>query len=86
MHGKPWVILGDFNASMSLDDTSQGSSNFSISMRELYECANKIEVTDVNSTGLRYTWNQKPRAELGILKKIYRVMSNIGFTQEYVGS
>ncbi|XP_071708475.1 uncharacterized protein [Rutidosis leptorrhynchoides] len=31
---KPWVILGDFNASLSLEDTTSGSSKFTIAMRE----------------------------------------------------
>ncbi|GKC12658.1 RNA-directed DNA polymerase, eukaryota, reverse transcriptase zinc-binding domain protein [Tanacetum coccineum] len=86
MHGKPWVILGDFNASLSLDDTTHGASNINISMREFNECVHNIEVIDVNSTGLRYTWNQKPHAKLGILKKIDRVMCNLGFNQEFPGS
>ncbi|GJR59950.1 sodium/hydrogen exchanger 6 [Tanacetum coccineum] len=80
------VILGDFNASLSLDDTTHGASNINISMCEFNECVHNIEVTDVNSTGLRYTWNQKPHAKLGILKKIDRVMCNLGFNQEFPGS
>ncbi|GKE65589.1 RNA-directed DNA polymerase, eukaryota, reverse transcriptase zinc-binding domain protein, partial [Tanacetum coccineum] len=43
-----------------------------------------IEVDDVNSTGLQFTWNQKPRAERGILKKIDRVMGNVEFSSEYL--
>ncbi|GJV60322.1 zinc knuckle CX2CX4HX4C containing protein [Tanacetum coccineum] len=30
----PWVIMGDFNASLSIEDSSTGSSRFTIAMRE----------------------------------------------------
>ncbi|GJY23686.1 uncharacterized protein Tco_0397344 [Tanacetum coccineum] len=59
----PWVIMGDFNASLCLEDSSTGSSRITISMREFKECVDSIEVIDVNQTGMRFTWNQKPNAE-----------------------
>ncbi|GKC44700.1 aspartic peptidase, partial [Tanacetum coccineum] len=37
-------------------------------------CVNKIEVMDINSTSLHYTWNQKPRSGGGVLKKLDRIM------------
>ncbi|GKA96322.1 hypothetical protein Tco_0818417 [Tanacetum coccineum] len=63
----PWVIMGDFNASLCLEDSSTGSSRITISMREFKECMDSIEVIDVNQTGMRFTWNQKPNAESGFL-------------------
>ncbi|GJZ36199.1 zf-CCHC domain-containing protein [Tanacetum coccineum] len=54
-----------------------------ISMRAFNDCINKIEIADVNSTGLHCTWNQKPKGETGILKKIDRLMYNINFNNEY---
>nr|GEW20103.1 hypothetical protein [Tanacetum cinerariifolium] len=63
----PWVIMDDFNASLCLEDSSTGSSRITISMREFKECVDSIEVIDVNQTGMRFTWNQKPNAESAIL-------------------
>ncbi|GKE04119.1 hypothetical protein Tco_1396137, partial [Tanacetum coccineum] len=83
---RPWVIMGDFNAALFIEDTFHGSKNINISMRDFNDCVNKIEIADVNSTGLHYTWNQKPKGETGILKKIDRVMSNIDFNNEHPGS
>ncbi|GKC12865.1 zinc finger, CCHC-type containing protein, partial [Tanacetum coccineum] len=54
-----------------------------ISMRAFNDYINKIEIADVNSTGLHCTWNQKPKGETGILKKIDRLMYNIDFNNEY---
>ncbi|GJU26415.1 putative RNA-directed DNA polymerase, eukaryota, reverse transcriptase zinc-binding domain protein [Tanacetum coccineum] len=55
-------------------------------MREFNDGVANIEVEDVNSTGLHFTWNQKPREERGILKKTDRVMSNIDFNNSFPGS
>nr|XP_043639247.1 uncharacterized protein LOC122610317 [Erigeron canadensis] len=77
---RPWVILGDFNSSLNLEDSFSGSSSISIGMREFKECVEMIEMFDINSMGLHYTWNQKPKKGVGILKKIDRIMGNIFFT------
>ncbi|GKD64761.1 RNA-directed DNA polymerase, eukaryota, reverse transcriptase zinc-binding domain protein, partial [Tanacetum coccineum] len=82
----PWVILGDFNSAHFIEDTYAGSKDINASMRDFNECISSIKVDDVNSTGLQFTWNQKPRAERGILKKIDRVMGNVEFSSEYPGS
>ncbi|PWA57620.1 RNA-directed DNA polymerase, eukaryota, Reverse transcriptase zinc-binding domain protein [Artemisia annua] len=50
------------------------------------ECVTNMEVADVNSTGLHFTWNQKPKGSNGTLKKIDRIMSNIQFCDTYPGS
>nr|GEZ50859.1 hypothetical protein [Tanacetum cinerariifolium] len=60
---KPWVLMGDFNAALNIEDTFFGSSDINFSMREFRECVETIEVRDVNSTGLHYTWNKKPKAD-----------------------
>nr|GEU44599.1 hypothetical protein [Tanacetum cinerariifolium] len=79
MGDKPWVLLGDFNATLNLEDHLCGSCEPSIAMREFKECVQKMEVMDVNSTGLHFTWNQKPKGSNGVLKKIDRIMCNIPF-------
>ncbi|GJZ00797.1 hypothetical protein Tco_0518226 [Tanacetum coccineum] len=86
IRNRPWCLLGDFNASLFIGDTSTGSSALDISMREFKECVDHIEVVDVQSTGLQYTWNQKPKGTDGILKKLDRVMANIEFLDSFVGA
>ncbi|GJY38271.1 RNA-directed DNA polymerase, eukaryota, reverse transcriptase zinc-binding domain protein [Tanacetum coccineum] len=86
VQGRPWVILGDFNSARFIEDMYAGSKDTNISMREFNACISDIEVEDLNSTCLHFTWNKKPRAERGILKKIDRVMCNIDFNTEYPGS
>ncbi|GJR59889.1 uncharacterized protein Tco_1502051 [Tanacetum coccineum] len=86
MLDKPWVLLGDFNAALNLKDHLCGGYEPNISMREFKECVQRMEVMDVNATGLHFTWNQKPKGDHGTLKKIDRIMSNVPFIDEFPGS
>ncbi|XP_071695108.1 uncharacterized protein [Rutidosis leptorrhynchoides] len=79
----PWTIMGDFNASLSLEESTASSSNVTIAMREFQECVDAIHMADVNYSGLHYTWNQRPNLETGILKKIDRVMANDMFIGDF---
>ncbi|GKA76659.1 sugar transport protein 13 [Tanacetum coccineum] len=38
------------------------------------------------STGLRYTWTQKPKGGHGILKKLDRIMANLEFNDVFMGA
>ncbi|GJY02010.1 RNA-directed DNA polymerase, eukaryota, reverse transcriptase zinc-binding domain protein [Tanacetum coccineum] len=85
MQDKPWVLLGDFNVALNLEDHSCGGYKPNIAIREFKECVQKMDVMDVNATGLHFTWNQKPKGSNGILKKIDRIMCNIPFTNDFSG-
>ncbi|GJV31218.1 hypothetical protein Tco_1391618 [Tanacetum coccineum] len=82
---RPWCLLGDYNAALTLDDMVTGSSIIDISMREFKECVDNIEVMDVQNTGLKYTWTQKPKGTDGVLKKLDRVMANLEFFDVFPG-
>ncbi|GJY94750.1 sodium/hydrogen exchanger 6 [Tanacetum coccineum] len=86
MRDKPWVLLGDFNVALNLEDHSYGGYEPNIAMQELKECVQKMEVMDVNATGLHFTWNQKPKGYNGILKKIDRIMGDLPFTNDFSGN
>lgn len=53
-------------------------------MIEFEECINAIEVDDISSSGMHFTWTQKmlnPTA--GILKKLDRIMVNSKFAEVF---
>ncbi|XP_035838027.1 uncharacterized protein LOC118485720 [Helianthus annuus] len=77
MKDKQWALMGDFNASLFLDDSSAGTSRYNIGSREFKECINTIEVFDVNSTGLHFTWTNNHQRGGTIFKKLDRIMCNI---------
>ncbi|XP_022040576.1 uncharacterized protein LOC110943128 [Helianthus annuus] len=83
MKDKPWVVMGDFNASLSHDDSSAGSSSYSIGTREFRECVQSIDMFDVNSTGLHYTWSNNQHRGGIIFKKLDRIMGNINLVAEF---
>ncbi|GJX76948.1 hypothetical protein Tco_0323759 [Tanacetum coccineum] len=45
---RSWCLLGDFNASLFLGDSTTGSSTIDITMRDFKECVKAIEVTDLD--------------------------------------
>ncbi|XP_022040602.1 uncharacterized protein LOC110943154 [Helianthus annuus] len=59
-----------------MDDYLVGPSTITVGMREFYDCVQHNQLSDVKSHGLHFTWNQKPKNGVGVLKKIDRVMSN----------
>ncbi|GJV63872.1 RNA-directed DNA polymerase, eukaryota, reverse transcriptase zinc-binding domain protein [Tanacetum coccineum] len=86
VRNRPWCVMGDFNVSLSANENSIGSSFVDRGMRDFQECVNDAELSDVNSVGLRFTWNQKPHESSGVLKKIDRIMANLGFYDLFIGS
>ncbi|GKE00994.1 RNA-directed DNA polymerase, eukaryota, reverse transcriptase zinc-binding domain protein, partial [Tanacetum coccineum] len=86
VRNRPWSIMGDFNASLFLEDSTVSGSNVNAAMREFRECVNEIEVMDVQRTGLQFTWNQKPKGINGLMKKLDRIMANVDFHDPFVCS
>ncbi|GKB37587.1 RNA-directed DNA polymerase, eukaryota, reverse transcriptase zinc-binding domain protein [Tanacetum coccineum] len=83
----PWVLMGDWNVSLHLEDHSEGGSSKTRDMIKFQECLENIEVEDLNSSGVHFTWvqsRQNPISE--ILKKIDRVLGNIEFMRKFNNS
>ncbi|XP_021994704.1 uncharacterized protein LOC110891319 [Helianthus annuus] len=80
---KSWIIMGDFNSALHLEDKSLGASSISTGMRDFQACVSEIEVMDINQSGFHYTWNQKPKRGVGLLKKLDRVMGNTSFITDF---
>ncbi|XP_022001205.1 uncharacterized protein LOC110898688 [Helianthus annuus] len=74
MQDKPWIIMGDFNESLFLDDTLAGSSTQGVGTREFKECVHDIEVFDINRSGLQFTWTNNQRSR--VMKKLDRILGN----------
>ncbi|GJS96768.1 putative RNA-directed DNA polymerase [Tanacetum coccineum] len=75
-----------FSMYKRVSDHSWMESGYCKGMRDFQECVNDIEMSDINSSGLKYTWTQKPKGDDGILKKIDRVMANLKFYELFVGA
>ncbi|PWA56936.1 RNA-directed DNA polymerase, eukaryota, Reverse transcriptase zinc-binding domain protein [Artemisia annua] len=86
VRNRPWCVLGDFNSALNLEDKIEGSSVIDIAMREFKECVDANELVDINHSGLQFTWTQKPRGLDGTLRKIDRILANLGFLDSFVGA
>ncbi|GJZ05760.1 hypothetical protein Tco_0539553 [Tanacetum coccineum] len=86
VRGFPWVLMGDFNVTLNLEDYYSASSSLNSAMYEFKDCVSKIEVMDINSTGLHYTWNQKPKGGGGKLKNLDLIMGNLDFLDTFPGA
>lgn len=75
----PWVVLGDFNSTLYLEDRSAGASKIDVGMHDFKDCVEVLQLVDVNRVGIHYTWSQKPTTGVGLHKKIDRIMANGGF-------
>ncbi|GJT14818.1 retrovirus-related pol polyprotein from transposon TNT 1-94 [Tanacetum coccineum] len=84
--GKPWILMGDFNVALNLEDYSSGSSKLNYAITDFKDCVYNIEVMDINSSGLHFTWNQKPKGGCGLLKKLDRIMGNTEFIDAFPGA
>ncbi|GJS50258.1 reverse transcriptase domain-containing protein [Tanacetum coccineum] len=83
---QPWILMGDFNVALNLEDYSSGSSKLNYAITDFKDCVYNIEVMDINSSGLHFTWNQKPKGGSGLLKKLDRIMGNTEFIDAFPGA
>ncbi|GKD18354.1 RNA-directed DNA polymerase, eukaryota, reverse transcriptase zinc-binding domain protein, partial [Tanacetum coccineum] len=82
----PWVLLCDFNVILDPSERSFGSSSVNSGMEEFRKYISRIEVNDLVMSGLQYTWNKIPKSTNSLLKKLDRVMCNMGFLDKFLNS
>ncbi|GKB51883.1 RNA-directed DNA polymerase, eukaryota, reverse transcriptase zinc-binding domain protein [Tanacetum coccineum] len=81
---KPWVMLGDFNVTMKVEEHSSGGSQITSDMQELIDCSNDDEIENINSTGLFFTWIKSPsKPETSVMKKLDRILVNGSFMTSF---
>ncbi|GKE27956.1 RNA-directed DNA polymerase, eukaryota, reverse transcriptase zinc-binding domain protein [Tanacetum coccineum] len=84
---KPWVLMGDWNVSLHLEDHSEGGSSKTCDVIEFQEYLEHIKVEDLNCSGIHFTWVQsRQNPSSGILKKIDRVIGNVEFMSKFPNS
>ncbi|GJZ69219.1 RNA-directed DNA polymerase, eukaryota, reverse transcriptase zinc-binding domain protein [Tanacetum coccineum] len=70
MRNRPWVLLGDFNDALNLEDHSSGGYEPNIAMRDFRDCVQAMDVRLLISGRIHFTLNQKPKGSYGILKRL----------------
>ncbi|GJS99162.1 sugar transport protein 13 [Tanacetum coccineum] len=78
VNNRPWCLLGDFNATLHLSESTASSSCIDIAMREFKDCVNNIEVLDVQNMGAILRGIQKSKGYgTGFLRSLTAVMANM---------
>ncbi|GKD75465.1 RNA-directed DNA polymerase, eukaryota, reverse transcriptase zinc-binding domain protein, partial [Tanacetum coccineum] len=79
---------GDLNVTLKVFEHSFGNSIMSADMHDYNDCVNQIEVEDICSSGLNFTWTKNlQRVKQGdytsILKKLDRLIINESFMKQW---
>ncbi|GKB85326.1 zinc knuckle CX2CX4HX4C containing protein [Tanacetum coccineum] len=65
MRNRPWVLLGDFNAALNLEDHSAGGYELNAAMREFKEYVQAMEETDISQKDEKQSQKRQNRARNG---------------------
>ncbi|KAJ0048928.1 hypothetical protein Pint_15714 [Pistacia integerrima] len=79
-----WIVMGDFNATLYLNESLGGSNVITTAMKEFRDCVDELAIEDNNQVGIMYTWNGKPHGDSGVLKNLDRVMGNVPFATKFL--
>ncbi|GJR64260.1 RNA-directed DNA polymerase, eukaryota, reverse transcriptase zinc-binding domain protein [Tanacetum coccineum] len=84
VNGEPWAVLGDFNVTTKVEECSNSFNVIDKDMEVFRRVLCNLELEDITSYGMFYTWIQKRmNPEAGILKKLDRVLGNASFLSSY---
>ena len=80
----PWIVIGDFNATLSTREHSRGGGapSSQLGMRYFQELVGDCNLTDMASTGALFTWWNK-RDEDPIGKKLDRALINAAWFRDF---
>ncbi|GKE24059.1 hypothetical protein Tco_1435571, partial [Tanacetum coccineum] len=79
---------GDMNVTLSPNEHSSGGSSMTGDMNKFKDCINLIEIEDIATSGLFFTWtknlfNTKAGNKSSVLKKLDRVMGTEDFIDKF---
>ncbi|KAF9660842.1 hypothetical protein SADUNF_Sadunf19G0005700 [Salix dunnii] len=72
----PWVLMGDFNATMKPTNSEGGDPSWSRQKQEFGQCLHQAELHTVPYRGIKYTWHNGQKGEGTIMKKLDWVIGN----------
>nr|GEU70105.1 hypothetical protein [Tanacetum cinerariifolium] len=69
--------MRDMNVILKTSEHTMGGSCITTDMEEFEKCVNDIEVTDLCSSGMFFTWSKNLKSVVpGVMKKLDRIMVN----------
>ncbi|XP_026450615.1 uncharacterized protein LOC113350699 [Papaver somniferum] len=80
---KPWLIIGDFNVVLTMEEKVGGNSPSRRSMLDFNECINACELIQDPKVGLDFSWSNCQHGSKRILCNLDRTFFNLGWLQMY---
>ncbi|XP_026451446.1 uncharacterized protein LOC113351723 [Papaver somniferum] len=80
---KPWLVIGDFNLILSIEDKVGGKSPSRRSMLEVGEYLNTCDLIQAPKVGLDFTWSNCQHGSKRILCTLYRTVFNMEWLRLY---
>ncbi|GFS32294.1 hypothetical protein Acr_00g0021820 [Actinidia rufa] len=75
-HHNPWILLGDFNNVLSIEERANGQPVTMSEIREFKDCCYDLGLSDLRSSGALFTWTNNT-----VWCKLDRAMVNNEWTQ-----
>ena len=77
IQSKPWIVFGDFNEILDMEEHSRGGDNpqITLGMQDFQSMVNYCGLSDLASHGPVFTWSNRHENDL-ISKKLDRVLVN----------
>ncbi|XP_019254970.1 PREDICTED: uncharacterized protein LOC109233537 [Nicotiana attenuata] len=81
----PWLIIGDFNSVLTVDDRVNGIQVHQTEMIEFQNCDDDIGVGQITKRGSRFSWSSKRDSEVRIYSHIDWAFGNVDWFNAYNG-
>ncbi|XP_070011429.1 uncharacterized protein [Nicotiana sylvestris] len=81
----PWLIIGDFNSVLNVDDRVNGISIHQTEMIDFQNCLDDIKVGQITKRNSRFSWSNKRDAEVRIYSHIDWAFGNADWFNTYNG-
>ncbi|KAJ6767708.1 hypothetical protein OIU74_021554 [Salix koriyanagi] len=79
----PWVLLGDFNATMNITDSIGGNTQWNRHKQAFGDCLHNAELHPLPYRGIKYTWTNGQDEGGLIMKKLDWIISNAVFARKW---
>ncbi|XP_026405153.1 uncharacterized protein LOC113300150 [Papaver somniferum] len=81
----PWLLIGDFNTVLSVDEKNGGRTPLRVAMQDFHEALNVCNLIRAPSSGLQFTWSNNRAGSNRIVCTLDRSLFNLKWIGKYSG-
>ncbi|XP_026417322.1 uncharacterized protein LOC113312800 [Papaver somniferum] len=80
---KPWMLIGDFNAVLSMEEKKGGRSPLTSAMLDFNNCIQNCEMIQAPKTGLNFSWCNNRAGKKRIVCNLDRAFYNVKWSEVF---